>query len=132
MRDKALLLGRGLVKRCARCGSGGLFTTWTKMVDTCPRCGMRFEREEGYWVGAMTVNIVVTEIWFVIFLVIGILLTWPELPVLPLVGIGVVVNGLFPVFFYPFSKTVWLAIDLAFFHPARPLRGDETGARPSG
>jgi uncharacterized protein (DUF983 family) len=127
VKDKLLLLGRGFMKRCPRCGSGGLFTTWTKMVDACPRCGMRFEREEGYWVGAMTVNIVVTEIWFVIFLVVGIVLTWPELPVLPLVGIGVVVNGLFPVFFYPFSKTVWLAIDLAFFHPARPLRGNRSG-----
>lgn len=100
------------------------------MVESCPRCGLRFEREEGYWVGAMTVNIVVTEIFFVIFLVVGILLTWPDLPWLPLIGIGVVVNGLFPIVFYPFSKTVWLSLDLAFFHPTRPLHGDETGSRP--
>jgi uncharacterized protein (DUF983 family) len=115
------------MKRCPRCGKGGLFPTWTKMVDRCPRCSLRFEREEGYWVGAMTINIVATEIWFVIFLVIGIVLTWPDMPVLPLVSIGVVVNGTFPIFFYPYSKTVWLAIDLAFFHPMKPLRGPETG-----
>lgn len=90
------------------------------MVERCPRCGLRFEREEGYWVGAMTMNIGVTELLFAVLLVVAITLTWPEIPVWPLVAVGVVINGLFPVLFYPFSKTIWLAVDLAYLHPLRP------------
>lgn len=114
---RALL--RGAMKHCPRCGRGKLFRGWTHMVDACPRCGLAFETEEGYWVGAMIWNIVVTELLFVVLLAIGVVLTWPELPVLPLVAIGVAINAVFPIFFYPFSKTLWVATDLALFHPGQ-------------
>ncbi len=81
MRHYLLLLSRGLLTRCARCGAGGLFRRWTTMVDHCPRCGLRFEHEEGYWVGAMTLNILVTEFLFAILLVIAVIVTWPDIPV---------------------------------------------------
>jgi hypothetical protein len=97
------------------------------MLEACPRCGLVFEQEEGYWVGAMTVNIVVTELLFAVLLAIGVIATWPDLPVVPLVAIGVAVNVIFPVFFYPFSKTLWVALDLVFFNPWRMQPG--TGKR---
>jgi hypothetical protein len=31
-----------------------------------------------------------------------------------LVAIGVGINLVFPVLFYPFSKTIWMAVDLVF------------------
>ena len=31
------------------------------MAERCPRCGMRFEREEGFFLGAYVVNFAVTE-----------------------------------------------------------------------
>jgi hypothetical protein len=37
--------------------------------------------------------------------------------VLPLVLAAVVVGGLFPVLFFPWSRTVWLAIDLLMRPP---------------
>jgi hypothetical protein len=46
-------------------------------------------------------------------------LTWPKLPVLELVAIGVAINAVFPIVFYPVSKTLWVATDLIFFHPQR-------------
>jgi uncharacterized protein (DUF983 family) len=110
---------RGLLKRCPRCGQDRLFSRWTAMLAACPRCGLVFEAEEGYWVGAMTWNIIITELLFVAIVGIGVALTWPELPVWPLVIVGVALNGLFPIFFYPISKTLWVATDLAFFHPQR-------------
>ena len=88
-------------------------------MEACPRCGLVFEVEEGYWVGAMTLNIVVTEALFVVLVGIGVVLTWPKLPVLPLVLIGVGINAVFPIFFYPISKTLWVATDLVFFNPQR-------------
>jgi uncharacterized protein (DUF983 family) len=110
---------RGLLRHCPRCGSGNLFKRWTHIIDHCPRCGLIFEAEEGYWVGAMIWNLVVTELLFVVLVGIGVALTWPELAVWPLVIIGVALNGLVPILFYPVSKTLWVATDLVFLHPHR-------------
>jgi uncharacterized protein (DUF983 family) len=101
-----------LLKRCARCGSGRLFRRWFTMVERCPRCGLRFEREEGQWVGATIVNIAVTEFAFVAVLVGGLLFTWPDVPWLGLTVVVAAVNLLVPIVFYPWSKTIWVGIDL--------------------
>lgn len=37
---------------CPNCGSGGVFTSLWGVGDTCPACGVRFERESGAWLGA--------------------------------------------------------------------------------
>ena len=58
------MLARGAARRCARCGSGGLFRRWFTMAERCPRCDLQFEREEGYWTGAMMINLAVTEAVF--------------------------------------------------------------------
>ncbi|MCM8747553.1 DUF983 domain-containing protein [Thermomicrobiaceae bacterium CFH 74404] len=103
----------GLLKRCPKCGEGKIFQGWFALVPRCPRCGLVFEREEGYWTGAMAINIGVTELVFVIALVAGLVLTWPAPPVAWLLAVTIAINALFPVVFYPFSKTIWISIDLA-------------------
>jgi uncharacterized protein (DUF983 family) len=120
MRTALQALGRGLLKRCARCGSGGLFRRWFAMVERCPRCGLLFEREEGHWVGAMIVNFVVTEIAFVLVLVGGLLLTWPDVPWVGLTVVGVLTNLAVPILFYPTSKTIWVGIDLLMHRSEQP------------
>ncbi|MBI3967067.1 MAG: DUF983 domain-containing protein [Chloroflexi bacterium] len=110
------MVGRALIRRCPHCGSGGIFRGWFELESECPRCGLTFEREEGYWTGAMLINLVLTELIFLVYLVVGLAVTWPNVPIWPLVGIGVALNVAFPIFFYPLSKTVWMALDLSF-HP---------------
>ena len=44
------------VLRCPGCGRGELFETLLRMRRSCPDCGLRFEREPGYFVGAMFVS----------------------------------------------------------------------------
>jgi uncharacterized protein (DUF983 family) len=41
---------------CPRCLQGKLFTGLVTMPDNCPVCGLRFEREPGYFSGAMYVS----------------------------------------------------------------------------
>ena len=110
------LLGRGLIGHCPNCGQGHLFHGWLKMVDRCPNCGLFFEREEGYWTGAVGINTIVTELIFAAVLVTVIVWTWPDIPTRPLLIAALVLNGIVPFVFYPFSKTIWVAIDLAI-HP---------------
>jgi hypothetical protein len=49
--------------------------------------------------------------------IVGFVLTYPELPLTPLVTTAVATATLFPILFYPFSKTVWTAIDLRMRPP---------------
>lgn len=109
-----VMLTRGLTRRCALCGSGGLFRRWMQMVDDCPGCGLHFEREPGYWVGAMAMNIIVVGGLFAVVFVALLALTIPEVPVAPLLSVLVPIAALGPLVFYPFSKTIWVAVDRAF------------------
>jgi len=101
------MLARGATRRCARCGAGGLFHKWFRMVPDCPRCGLHFEREEGYWSGAIAINTIIIGGIFAIVFIATMALTVPDIPIM---SIG-------PLIVYPFSKTLWLAVDLAFLEP---------------
>jgi uncharacterized protein (DUF983 family) len=118
-----LLLLRALSLRCPRCGSAGIFQTMFKLREHCPRCDLQLEREAGSFTGSMTLNLVVTEIvWVLTFT--GILVgTWPNPPWQLLQWGSVALMLLFPALFFPLSKTLWLALDLYF----RP--GDEPSSR---
>jgi len=102
---------RGLAKRCPRCGERDLFVHWLRIRDRCPRCRLRLEREEGGFLGAMTINYSATMLTWVAFLVIWLLVDLPGVRVAPLTVASVVLVGLFPLVFYPVSKTLWAAVD---------------------
>jgi uncharacterized protein (DUF983 family) len=111
-------LGRGLMRRCPRCGQPKIFSSFFSLRSSCPRCGFRFEREEGYWTGAMIVNIAACEIWFAILFIGVIVATLPDIAWVPLLGVALFTNGLLPVVFYPWSKTIWMAFDVYYHHDA--------------
>jgi uncharacterized protein (DUF983 family) len=104
-------LARGIGKRCPRCGERDTFLTWFRMRRTCPRCEWRFEKEEGGYLGAMVLNYVVAIGLWIAVLVVGLVLTVPDVPVLPLTIVSVVVLVLVPLSFYPRSKTLWAAVE---------------------
>ncbi len=89
------------------------------MAQTCRGCGIRFEREQGYWVGAVTINTTVTFISFVGLFILLTLATWPEVPWRMVMAITVSVNLILPVVFYPVSKTLWVALETSW-HPLEP------------
>jgi hypothetical protein len=91
-----------------------VFRRYFSMVPDCPRCGLHFEREQGYWTGALAINIILTGGLFVVAFGTLIALTFPDIPVGPLLAVLVPVMALGPVVFYPFSKTIWVAVDRAF------------------
>jgi uncharacterized protein (DUF983 family) len=115
------VLARGVTRRCPVCGQGGLFRHWFHMVERCPRCELRFERVEGHWLGSLGLNVMVSFATLFVVLVVGFVVTYPEPPVGPLIAIGLVVALVLPLVFFPFSKTLWTAIDVLM----RPLHPDE-------
>ncbi len=112
---------RALRLRCPACGGGPVFVSWVRMCPSCPSCGIRFDREPegGYWVGSNTINLFATEATFAALFVGTLAATWPSPPwtLLTYGGLGLMV--VFPVAFFPWSKTLFIAIDLVF-RPTEP------------
>jgi len=85
-------------------------------------CGLRFERgdeeEQDYWLGAYTLNFLVTETIFGVALLLALLFTWPDPPWRLLLFGGGSLMVLAPIAFYPVSKALWLTIDLVVRPPA--------------
>jgi uncharacterized protein (DUF983 family) len=117
---KARMLWWGVTKRCPRCGSGHLFRGWFTIIDDCPRCGLHFEREPGYWTGALAINVGAVATVFVLFFVVALAITIPEVPVAPLLAILIPLMIIVPIAYYPFSKTVWMAVDRAVLQHLDP------------
>lgn len=113
-----LLFWRAIRLRCPNCGGSPLFTRWLWMRDRCPVCRMRLARgEEGYEVGAYMFNIVAAELIFAAIFLGVLASTWPSPPWDMLLYGGAVLMLTVPILFYPFSKTIFLAFDLAFRPP---------------
>jgi uncharacterized protein (DUF983 family) len=111
----ARMIGRALRLRCPRCGSSGIFIHWLKPREQCPRCGLRMNRgEKDHWLGAYAVNLVVSEIIWALSMVAIIVIRWPDVPWTSLEYGGALTMIAAPFVFYPFSRTLWLAMDLIF------------------
>jgi uncharacterized protein (DUF983 family) len=115
------LLWRGVTKRCPVCGGGCLFTGWFSIRDRCPRCDFPLERIEGHWMGALGMNTIVSFGALFVTIAVGVAVTYPDIPTALLMAIAVGVAVVVPLTFFPFSKTLWSAIDLAM----RPLEPDD-------
>lgn len=110
----AQLLERALTLRCPNCGFRGIFSNWLTMKERCPRCNWLFEREEGYFLGGYALNLIVAE-FLAVAIVVAVLLFsdlstgWVQL-------LGAFLAIALPILFFPFSRTLWIALDLAL-HP---------------
>jgi uncharacterized protein (DUF983 family) len=121
------LLGRAIRRRCPSCGGHPIFDGWLHMKDQCPSCGLVLNRKEsGYSLGGFWLNLLFAEGVTAVIFVTTLVRTWPD-PPWTLLQYGLPLLALLtPVLFYPFSKTLFLAIDLA----VRPAAHEEHGQRP--
>ena len=116
----ATILIRGLLLRCPNCGKGKLFRRGFTMYERCLVCGWRFEREEGYWTGAVAVNLVVTELLIALVAVpLAVALALAQKPITLLVIIGLPLPFILPFLFFRHAKSLWMSIDF-IVHPVDP------------
>ncbi|TMC19765.1 MAG: DUF983 domain-containing protein [Chloroflexi bacterium] len=114
------ILIRGLLLRCPNCGKGKLFRRGFTMYEKCPVCGWRYEREEGYWTGAVAVNLVVTELLIALVAVpLAVALALAQKPVTLLIIIGLPLPFILPFLFFRHAKSLWMSIDF-MVHPVDP------------
>ncbi len=121
----ALLLARALRLRCPNCGEKPIFASWGKLRQRCPECGLWLERGEGdYYLGAYMVALIFIEALFAVGFVVILMITWPDPPWDAIQWGGAIVLAAGVIICYPYSKTIWLAIDLMF----RPVTLDDLSA----
>ena len=77
---------------------------------------MKWQREVGFELGAVTMNTIVTFGLLAVMMTVGFIMTSPDIPVLPFVLALSATALVVPVIIYPFTYTMWLAFDLAV-HP---------------
>ncbi|CAN5873399.1 hypothetical protein BH23ACT2_BH23ACT2_25050 [soil metagenome] len=118
-----VMLRRGLLRLCPRCGGDHLFRTHFRMRERCPGCGYCFEREPGFFLGAWFVNFMVLEALH-FSLAMGFIF-WmsanPDAGLLAPLAVALGTSVAVPIAFYPHSRTIWAAIDLGM----TPLELDE-------
>jgi uncharacterized protein (DUF983 family) len=112
------MVRRALVLHCPWCGSRRTFIRkWLGKYERCRTCGIRWRREEGFELGAVAINTVVTFLALAIGMTIGFVLTSPDIAVGPMVVSLLAVAVVMPILIYPFTFTIWLAFDLAVHRP---------------
>jgi uncharacterized protein (DUF983 family) len=119
--SRGTMVRRAAAKHCPVCGQRHLFHAWFRLRERCPRCGLKFVREEGHRIGDLGLNTAVSFGALLITLIVFALVTWPELPAGPAIATAVAVAVVVPLVFYPWSRTLWLAFDLMI----NPLREGE-------
>lgn len=125
------LLFRAVLLRCPRCGDAGFHCGWLRLRSECLVCGLERERgEHDFFLGAMMFNLIAAETLFALVIAAWVVLSWPAPPW----GIIFVSGGILmlsaPVVLYPFSKMLWLAVDLIFRPGGDDTSADERPLRP--
>jgi uncharacterized protein (DUF983 family) len=106
-----MALLRGFRKCCPRCGERDTSVRWFQPRRSCPRCELRSAKEEGGFLGAMTLNYAVAIGLWLLALIIAVVFTVPDVPVVPLLIMSAVVLIGVPLWFYPRSKMIWAAVE---------------------
>ena len=113
------LLWRGLLRQCPLCGSGDVFESFFQVRERCPRCNFPLQREEGHWLGAVGINMLVTLGLLFVTMLVAFLVTIDERRWAPVAIPCLLVAGLTPLLFFGSSHTMWSGIELAM-NPLEP------------
>jgi uncharacterized protein (DUF983 family) len=79
------------------------------MSDSCGACGLKFEREQGYFVGAIYINYAAT----VLIAVPGffVLDLWTTMNIHQQLALWIPFAVIFPLIFFHHSRSLWLVLD---------------------
>ena len=100
--------------KCPKCGEGDVFQTknpykkMDAMNENCPKCNYKFEKEHGFFYGAMYVSYGLNIALFVVFTVGYFLFFKDKIDWRIYIGIYVLLTILLVPVYYRFSRSAWL------------------------
>src|SRR5258708_21176882 len=96
--------------RCPRCRDGRMFRGRFTMNDPCPVCGLIFQREEGYFLGAMYTSYAISVALYVPLYFIALALLPSSNPLLALGASALAYLPFIPAVFR-YSRVLWVYFD---------------------
>jgi uncharacterized protein (DUF983 family) len=111
---------RGVRLRCPACGLGPLYRSFFQMQDGCDYCDLVFLREQGYFVGAIYLNVVATEaLIFSTYVALTFLLrVADEATYTILFSLAFVL----PLIFNRHARSLWLSLDYVLDAPGSSVQ----------
>jgi uncharacterized protein (DUF983 family) len=103
------ILRRFLTLRCPVCGRSKILERPFRIAEQCNSCNAVFKREEGFFVGALLINVVTTEL--VILAASIITMSVLNLESQYALTILFFIAVTFPIAFYHHSWSLWLTFD---------------------
>lgn len=100
---------RGLKLKCPNCGLGPMYGSLFHMRASCVYCDLVFERGQGYFIGAIYINVIATESTLLLTLLIyGLITGTVDQRILTILFVLAIV---LPLIFFHHSRSLWLSID---------------------
>ncbi len=94
--------------RCPRCATGRVFASLFGMNRQCPLCGLEFEREQGYFVGAMYFGYALSIAEVLPVIVAMLLLGFGAAAIYLTSGLMLLVSA---PFLFRYSRVLWMYVD---------------------
>src|SRR5262245_64651431 len=104
------LLPAMVKQRCPRCREGRIFKGTFRMNDPCPVCGLVFEREPGYFLGAMYFSYALA-VAFLLPIYFLLWLLFPSAPALLLPLLAMVVYLPITPLVFRYSRALWIYLE---------------------
>ena len=129
---RAQIIARGLANRCPNCGGRTLFQPGRlfEVVDACPACGLKIEKDEGFFLGSMSLNYGVT--CFGYLTPVALLWYYGVLGNVWAAGLALAGAALFPILFYRSSRSWWLMNYYVFLPHHLPANRGTSSAASGG
>ena len=104
------------ILRCPRCGARPVFLGMFRMRGSCSGCGLVFEREPGYFIGAIYLNYGLTAALMIggYFLLERVTSLGPTQLLLICGTVGLIC----PILFFRHARLLWLGLDILVDPPA--------------
>src|SRR5690606_24840075 len=98
---------RGIRNRCPNCGGKTLFRErGLALNESCSQCGMEFERGEGFFLGSMTLNYILTA--FILMPPVLVLALMTDVPAIATIIVAIIGSFAVPIALYRPSRSWWL------------------------
>lgn len=137
-----VLMRRALMLRCAWCGDRpGFRRGWFTRHEACQHCGLSVQRgQDGFELGAASVNAMLCLGALIAAAAVSIVITYPDVAAAPLIIVLSAVAVVLPVLLYPFTYTIWFAVELVMEPPSASdleaararVSGPDRDSLPSG
>jgi uncharacterized protein (DUF983 family) len=100
-------------QRCPVCLEGKMFAGRFTMNPTCPVCGHRFEREQGFFQGAMYVSWVLGVAYLAVLAILAQLLLVPRIGIVWAVVCVVTIYMVCVPVIFRYSRVIWAHVNVA-------------------